>query len=64
VNDIRQWRKSSYSGTNANCVEVCTDDNATVAIRDSKDKTGPELASTRQAWTALVQAVKHGELGL
>jgi hypothetical protein len=64
VNDIRQWRKSSHSGTNANCLEVCIGNKATVAVRDSKDVTGPELEFTRQAWTALVEAVKQGRLGL
>jgi Domain of unknown function (DUF397) len=61
--NTRQWRKSSYSGTGANCVEVRTD-TSTVAVRDSKDVAGPELAFTGQAWSAFVAAVKRGELSL
>jgi hypothetical protein len=57
----RTWRKSSHSSGQGNCVEVCTDPEA-VAVRDSKDREGPELAFTGQAWSAFVQAVKRGEL--
>lgn len=32
-----QWRKSSYSGNNGNCVEVATNLPHLVAIRDSKN---------------------------
>jgi hypothetical protein len=59
------WRKSSYSsGNGGNCVEVCADSKTAVAVRDSKDVTGPELEFTCQAWTAFVAGIKHGELGL
>nr|WP_026423132.1 DUF397 domain-containing protein [Actinokineospora inagensis] len=37
------WRKSSRSGTNANCVEVAQTA-ATTAVRDSKNPDGPLLA--------------------
>jgi hypothetical protein len=59
--DTRQWRKSSYSGTSANCVEVCTSQADTVAVRDSKDREGPELEFTGPAWSAFVEAIKHGQ---
>jgi hypothetical protein len=62
--DTRQWRKSSYSGTSANCVEVCTSQLGTVGIRDSKNAPGPELAVSDQTWTRFVQAIKHGEFDL
>jgi Domain of unknown function (DUF397) len=60
----RQWRKSSHSGNSGNCVEVCTDHPGTVAVRDSKDREGPWLAITGQAWSQFVQAIKHGEFDL
>jgi hypothetical protein len=63
MNDIRQWHKSSYSGTSANCVEACTDQ-AAVAVRDSKNANGAELVFTPQAWTAFVRAIKRGEFSL
>jgi hypothetical protein len=60
----RQWRKSSYSGTTGNCVEICTSNPRIVAVRDSKDVPGPELAVSDRAWLAFVRGIKHGELGL
>jgi hypothetical protein len=63
MNDTRRWHKSSHSGTSANCVEACTDE-AAVAVRDSKNVDGPELAFSPQAWTAFVQAIVRGEFDL
>ncbi len=51
------WRKSSYSGSgqdNANCVEL-----AVRAVRDSKNPDGPAL---NVQVTALITAVKAGQL--
>lgn len=64
MSDTREWRKSSYSGTSGNCVEVCTGEHATVAIRDSKNVPGPELAVSDQAWSEFVQGIRHGEFDL
>ncbi|MBB5829418.1 DUF397 domain-containing protein [Micromonospora carbonacea] len=47
------WRKSTRSGSNANCVEVAETARA-VGVRDSKDPAGPVLAFDRRAWTAFV----------
>jgi Domain of unknown function (DUF397) len=58
------WRKSSYSNGQANCVEICTGAPDAVAVRDSKDRGGPELAFTGEAWAAFVHGVKQGELSL
>lgn len=44
------WRKSSHSGGgNGNCVEV-TVDQVRVALRDSKNATGPTLAFPSPSW--------------
>lgn len=51
------WRKSSYSGSSTNCVEV-DDGDGSVAVRDSKDSGGPVLEFDGAAWRAFVSAVK------
>ncbi|MGQ4516399.1 DUF397 domain-containing protein [Streptomyces sp. DW26H14] len=43
------WVKSSYSGTNNNCVEVAALPRGGRAVRDSKDPQGPRLAFARGA---------------
>lgn len=55
---MTEWRKSSYSGSDGNCVEIAwpTDQ---VAIRDSKQPAGPALAFPTDAWQAFVSDVLH-----
>jgi hypothetical protein len=53
----RCWRKSSYSGSGNNCVEVATAD-GDVAVRDSKNPDGPNMVFARDQWRALVRSVK------
>ncbi|WP_428962848.1 DUF397 domain-containing protein [Micromonospora fluostatini] len=50
-----QWRKSTRSGTSGgNCVEVADNLPGVVAVRDSKDPTGPALVFAPGAWRAFV----------
>lgn len=59
------WYKSTFSnGSGGDCVEVAGNLPGIVAVRDSKDREGPKLAVSRRAWSAFVQAIKHGELDL
>ena len=56
--DHLTWRTSSYSGSNGgNCIEVAAAASA-VAVRDSKDPAGPELAFPAAAWTAFAGQLK------
>ena len=53
------WRTSSYSGgSGGDCVEV-RDDTGRVLVRDTKDRTGPVLPFTPQAWQRFADRVKH-----
>jgi hypothetical protein len=59
------WRKASRSnGTGGNnCVEVAFLDTG-VAVRDSKDQSGPALMFTQAEWTAFVDSTKDGEFDI
>ncbi|GAB3795479.1 DUF397 domain-containing protein [Micromonospora zhanjiangensis] len=55
------WRRSTRSGNEGNCVEVAESIPA-VGVRDSKDPGGPVLTFERHAFGAFVGAVKAGDL--
>ncbi|MFC5287461.1 DUF397 domain-containing protein [Actinokineospora guangxiensis] len=50
------WRKSSFSGTNADCVEVAHAPKL-AAVRDSKNPAGPVLVFPVVAFTEAVRSV-------
>lgn len=52
------WRKSSYSNNGGACVEVATNLTGLVAVRDSKDPSGPSLAFSAASWQAFIRAIK------
>ena len=61
------WRKSTRSGNGGNCVEVAdnlVDESGLVFVRDSKDRTGPVLAFTRDEWRAFIGGAQDGEFNL
>ncbi|MFV2179276.1 DUF397 domain-containing protein [Actinomadura sp. LOL_011] len=53
------WRRSSYSSSGENCVEVA-DVRDHVGVRDSKDPGGGVLVLGADGWRALLHAVKGG----
>ena len=75
-----EWKKSSYSNSFSNCVEVAwrrsshsfsngqraeaASVGGTVLVRDSKDPDGPVLTFTNPEWDAFIQGVRAGEFGL
>ena len=58
------WRKSSRSnhGGEGDCVEIAglRDE---VALRDSKNPSGPVLAITRAEWRTFLGGIRAGEFG-
>ncbi|MBD0736280.1 DUF397 domain-containing protein [Streptomyces sp. CBMA29] len=61
-----RWFKSSYSDNGGQCVEVATNTAAsrgTVAVRDSKDPSGPALGFPVDSFTAFLGALRDGEFG-
>lgn len=62
--DQADWRRSTRSGnTGGSCVEVAKVAGM-VAVRDSKDPSGPAYLFGRQQWAALLRAVRTGAFGL
>jgi hypothetical protein len=53
------WFKSSRSAANGNCVEVAFV-SGNVAVRDSKDPTGPVLRFTATGWRDFLGSVRSG----
>ncbi|MGW1075810.1 DUF397 domain-containing protein [Streptomyces sp. NPDC002537] len=54
------WRKSTYSGSTVECVEISDDIPGTVPVRDSKAPHGPKLTFSTPSWSAFVTSVKEG----
>jgi hypothetical protein len=59
-----QWHKSTRSSANGACVEVARNLPGIVAVRDSKDRSGPVLTVTLAKWATFAAGVKDGEFDL
>jgi hypothetical protein len=53
------WRKATRSISNGACVEVGAAVHA-VAVRDSTDQAGPQLAYSPAAWRSFAYSVRQG----
>ncbi|MEV6861197.1 DUF397 domain-containing protein [Streptosporangium subroseum] len=58
------WWKSRQSAVNGNCVEVARLPGQKLAVRDSKDRSGPVLIFSGSEWAAFVAGVKGGDFDL
>lgn len=54
-----KWRKSSFSMSNGDCIEVAILARGQVGVRDSKAIAGPHLSYSSHAWTAFVGDVRR-----
>jgi len=52
------WRKSSYSNSQANCVEVARTRSGKVAVRDSRNPGDGALSFGRDEWQTFVAKVQ------
>ncbi|UUU23899.1 DUF397 domain-containing protein [Streptomyces sp. DSM 40750] len=59
---IGPFRKSSYSGTQSNCVEVAPTTTGGLAIRDTKNPHGPLLLLSPNGWHTFLAAAKNHPL--
>lgn len=59
-----QWRKSTYSGDQGDCVEVRPNLRGGVDVRHSQDPDGITIHYTDSEWTAFIAGAKNGEFDI
>lgn len=56
------WRTATYSQGNGSCVEVAGLDGRRVAVRDTKDRTGPAIVITAEQWRTFLASTQRRDL--
>jgi hypothetical protein len=55
------WHKSKHSGAYGNCVEAAVLEGGEIALRNSRDPSGPALIFSRNEMAAFLAGAKDGE---
>ena len=58
---MAHWRKSQVSNPSGSCVEIAELPAELVAVRNSRDKSGPALIYPRAELATFLRAAKNGE---
>ena len=53
-----EWRKSSFSSQDGNCVEVARNLLGLVAVRDSKEPDETKLVISRETWRVFLKGLR------
>lgn len=56
-----RWRKSTASNPSGNCVELAALSDGGIAMRNSRDPSGPVLVYTRAEIAAFLDGARRGE---
>jgi hypothetical protein len=56
------WRTATYTQGNGACVEVAGLGGGRVAVRDTKDRTGPAIVITADQWRTFLASTQKCEL--
>lgn len=56
-----RWRKSTASNPSGNCVELAALSDGEIAMRNSRDPSGPVLVYTRAEIAAFLAGARRGE---
>jgi hypothetical protein len=59
---MARWRKSTASNPSGSCVEIAELPGGLIAVRNSRDKSGPALVYRRAELAAFLQDAKNGGL--